>query len=87
MAKKEMESKSMEKSEEKKDLNQDKKMIKKAFKEHDKQEHPGKHTKIVLKKGGMPIKKMAKGGVTSMQEKQMGRNLARVANQKSGRGR
>ena len=52
MAKKEMESKSMEKSEEKKDLNQDKKMIKKAFKEHDKQEHPGKHTKIVLKKGG-----------------------------------
>jgi hypothetical protein len=29
-------------------------------------------------------KKMAKGGVTSEQMKAMGRNLARVANQKSG---
>jgi hypothetical protein len=29
-------------------------------------------------------KKMAKGGVTSEQLKAMGRNLARVANQKSG---
>jgi hypothetical protein len=29
-------------------------------------------------------KKMAKGGVTSEQMKSMGRNLARVANQKSG---
>ena len=83
MAKKEIESKSMDKSEEKKDLNQDKAMIKKAFKEHDSQEHPGKHTKIVLKKGGMPVKKMAKGGVTGMQMKAMGRNMARVANQKS----
>jgi hypothetical protein len=83
MAKKDMESKSESKAEEKKDMNQDKAMIKKAFKEHDKQEHPGKHTKIVLKKGGMPVKKMAKGGVASVQEKTMGRNLARVANQGS----
>jgi hypothetical protein len=29
-------------------------------------------------------KKMAKGGVTSEQMKSLGRNLARVANQKSG---
>lgn len=29
-------------------------------------------------------KKMAKGGVTTEQMKSMGRNLARVANQKSG---
>lgn len=87
MAKKDMESKSESKAEEKKDMAQDKAMIKKAFKEHDKQEHPGKHTKIVLKKGGMPMKKMAKGGVTSMQAKSMGRNMARAANQRSsGRG-
>jgi hypothetical protein len=74
MAKKEMDD----------DLKQDKAMIKKAFKEHDAQEHKGgKGTKIVLKKGGMPMKKMAKGGVTGMQMKAMGRNMARVANQKS----
>jgi len=70
----------------KEDIKQDKAMadkeIKKAFKQHDSQEHPGMHTKIVLKKGG-GVKKMAKGGVTSMQAKSMGRNLARVANQKS----
>ena len=70
------------------DVAQDKAMIKKAFKEHDAQEHPGKHTKIVLKKGGMPMKKMAKGGITSMQAKSMGRNMARAANQRStGRGK
>jgi hypothetical protein len=78
-----MESKSESKAEEKKDMNQDKAMIKKAFKEHDSQEHPGKHTKIVLKKGGMPMKKMAKGGVTQSNLRSMGRNMARVANQKS----
>jgi len=72
MAKKEMDS----------DLAQDKAMIKKAFKEHDAQEHPGKHTKITLKKGGMPMKKMAKGGLTNGGNMQtMGRNLAKVANQ------
>jgi len=73
MAKKEMD----------KDIAQDKAMIKKAFKEHDAQEHPGKHTKIVLKKGGMPMKKMAKGGVTQSNLRSMGRNMARVTNQKS----
>ena len=65
------------------DVAQDKAMIKKAFKEHDAQEHPGKHTKIVLKKGGMPMKKMAKGGVTQSNLRSMGRNMARVTNQKS----
>jgi hypothetical protein len=64
MAKKEMD----------KDLAQDKAMIKKAFKEHDKQEHPGKHTKITLKKGG----------VTGASMRSMGRNLARARNQKPG---
>ena len=71
----------------KEDIKQDKAMadkeIKKAFKQHDTQEHKGgKGTKLALKKGG-PVKKMAKGGVTSVQTKSMGRNLARVANQKS----
>ena len=82
MAKKDMESKSESKAEEKKDMDQDKAMIKKAFKEHDSQEHPGKHTKIVLKKGGMPVKKMAKGGVTGKAMKAVGRNMARANNQR-----
>ena len=83
MAKKDMESKSESRAEERKDMAQDKAMIKKAFKEHDAQEHPGKHTKIVLKKGGMPMKKMAKGGVTGQSMRAVGRNMARVANQGS----
>ena len=83
MAKKEMESKAESKDEAKKDMAQDKAMIKKAFKEHDKQEHPGKHTKIVLKKGGMPMKKMAKGGVTGQSMRAVGRNMARANNQRS----
>lgn len=74
MAKKDMESKSESRAEERKDMAQDKKMIKKAFKEHDAQEHPGKHTKITLKKGGV-----ANAGARQT----MGRNLARVANQGS----
>ena len=83
----EKESKSEMMKEEKADKKQDVKLIKKAFKEHDSQEHPGKHTKLALKKGGK-VAKMAKGGVTSMQEKTMGRNMARAMNQKSGaRGR
>ena len=82
MAKKDMESKSESKDETKKDIAQDKAMIKKAFKEHDSQEHPGKHTKIVLKKGGMPVKKMAKGGVTQSNLRSMGRNMARANNQR-----
>jgi len=75
MAKKEMD----------KDLAQDKAMIKKAFKEHDQQEHKGgPGTKLALKKGGMPMKKMAKGGVTGKEMRAVGRNLARAHNQKPG---
>ena len=55
------------------DMAQDKAMIKKAFKQHDKQEHKGgKGTKLTLKKGG----------VTTDMMKSMGRNMARVANQR-----
>jgi hypothetical protein len=63
----------------KEDMKQDKAMIKKAFKQHDMQEHKGgKGTKL----------KLAAGGVTSKAMMTMGRNLARVANQKhTGRGR
>jgi cell wall assembly regulator SMI1 len=72
----------------KEDMKQDKAMadkeIRKAFKEHDAQEHKGQHTKLKLKKGGLDkVKKMAKGGVTNSNLKSMGRNMARVANQKS----
>jgi len=84
MAKMEKESKAEMRKEEKADKKQDVAMIKKAFKEHDAQEHKGgKGTKIVLKKGGMDTKKMAKGGVTQANLRSMGRNMARVANQKS----
>jgi len=59
----EKESKSESKKEMAIDKKQDIAMIKKAFKEHDAQEHKGgKGTKITLKKGGMAMKKMAKGG-------------------------
>ena len=76
----------MAKSDSKEDMKMDKKqdvaLIKKAFKEHDSQEHPGMHTKLKLKKGGMDrVKKMAKGGKTNDQMKSLGRNLAKVANQ------
>ena len=55
------------------DKMQDKAMIKKAFKQHDMQEHKGgKGTKLTLKKGG----------VTTDMMKSMGRNMARVANQR-----
>ena len=62
----------------KQDLAQDKKLIKKAFKQHDAQEHKGgKGTTLKLKAGG----------VTSKEMMRVGRNLARVANQRSsGRG-
>lgn len=61
------------------DKKQDVALIKKAMKQHDKQEHKGgKGTKLALKKGG----------VTSLDMKKYGRNLARAMNQKSsGRGR
>jgi hypothetical protein len=67
----------------KSDLAQDKAMIKKAFKQHDAQEHKGgKGTYLKLKKGGST--KMAKGGVTSESMVKVGRNMARVNNQKTG---
>lgn len=54
-------------------------MIKKAVGMHDKQQHGGKKT---------DMKGLKKGGPTSMDRKNMGRNMSRVANQKSsGRGR
>jgi len=48
------------------DIKQDKAIVKKAFRMHDAQEHKGgKGTNLSkLKKGGMPMKKMAAGGVT-----------------------
>jgi len=57
----------------KKDLAQDKKMIKAAVGKHEKNMHPG-----------MKPTKLAKGGVTSMAMKKVGRNMARAMNQKSG---
>lgn len=60
----------------KKDLKQDKKMIASAVHKHEKAKHKG-----------MPLTKLRAGGVTSKSMMQMGRNLARVANQRSsGRG-
>jgi hypothetical protein len=58
----------------KEDKKQDVALIKKAFKQHDKQEHKGgKGTSLKLKKGG----------VTSMEMKRVGRNMARANNQRS----
>jgi hypothetical protein len=45
--------------------------IKKAVHKHERALHPGK-----------PMTKLAKGGKTNAQMKAMGRNLAKVANQK-----
>ncbi len=45
---------------------------KKAVHAHEKHMHPGK-----------PMTKFAKGGKTNLQMKQLGRGLAKVANQKS----
>jgi hypothetical protein len=42
-----------------------------AVHKHEKNMHPGK-----------PMTKLAKGGKTNMQMRQLGRNLAKVANQK-----
>jgi len=61
------------------DVAQDKKMVKKAFRMHDDQMHEGKKTNM---------KGLKKGGVTSMDMKKFGRNLARAKNQmKSSRGK
>ena len=48
-----------------------KKAAKTAVHKHEKAMHPGK-----------PMTKMAKGGKTNEQMRQLGRNLAKVANQK-----
>jgi hypothetical protein len=70
--------KSDSKEDMKMDVKQDKAMIKKAFKQHDMQEHKG---------GKGTTLKLAKGGKTNMQMLKMGRNLAKVANQRNtGRG-
>ena len=55
---------------------QDKKLIAKMIKASEKKEEKG------MKKGGK-VKTMKKGGVTSADMKKMGRNMARIANQKS----
>jgi hypothetical protein len=55
----------------KKDLAQDKKTAASAVHKHEKAMHPGK-----------PMTKLAKGGKTNLQMKQLGRGLAKVANQK-----
>ena len=61
------------------EMAEDKKLIKKAFKMHDKQEHKGGK--------GTNLAKLAAGGKTNMQMLKMGRNLAKVANQRrTGRG-
>ena len=56
------------------DLKQDKKMVSSAVHKHERAGHPG-----------MPLTKLAKGGKTNTQMKAMGRGLAKVANQKSGK--
>ena len=53
------------------DLKQDKEMIAGAVHKHEKKLHPGK-----------PMTKLKKGGVTGEMMKSMGRNMARVANQR-----
>jgi hypothetical protein len=53
------------------DKAQDKKMMVKAVHKHEKKLHPGQ-----------PLTKLAKGGKTNLQMKQLGRGLAKVANQK-----
>ena len=56
----------------KKDLAQDKKMMSSAVHKHEKKLHPGK-----------PMTKLRAGGKTNSDMLKMGRNLAKVANQKS----
>jgi len=56
----------------KKDLAQDKKMIASAVHKHEKRMHPGK-----------PVTKLRAGGKTNSDMLKMGRNLAKIANQKS----
>jgi hypothetical protein len=59
------------------DKAQDKKMVKKAVGMHDKQQHGGKKTNLAtLKKGGMAMKKMAKGGGIESKGKTKGTMIA-----------
>lgn len=63
-----------------KDVSQDKKLAKKhkmSFSDWEKSPMDKKHDKQKSMKG------LKKGGVTTMAAKKMGRNLARVANQRS----
>lgn len=58
------------------DLKQDKKMIASAVHKHEKAKHKG-----------APLTKLAAGGKTNAQMLKLGRNLAKVANQRrTGRG-
>jgi hypothetical protein len=55
------------------DIKMDKKVVKKAVGMHDKQQHGGKKTDLTaLKKGGMAVKKMARGGGIEMKGKTKG---------------
>ena len=55
------------------DIKMDKKVVKKAVGMHDKQMHGGKKTDLAtLKKGGMAVKKMAKGGGVEIKGKTKG---------------
>ena len=56
----------------KKDLAQDKKMIASAVHKHEKAKHKGQ-----------PMTKLRAGGKTNSDMLKMGRNLAKIANQKS----
>jgi hypothetical protein len=55
------------------DLKQDKKMMAGAVHKHEKAMHPGK-----------PMTKLKKGGVTGKAMRAVGRNMARVMNQRGG---
>ena len=57
------------------DMKQDKKMMAGAVHKHEKSMHPGK-----------PMTKFAKGGKTGEDMMKYGRGMAKVMNQKSGRG-
>jgi len=55
----------------KEDMKQDKKIMAGAVHKHEKRMHPGK-----------PVTKLVKGGKTNEMMKSMGRNMAKVANQR-----
>ena len=57
----------------KNDMKQDKAMVAGAVHKHERAKHKGQ-----------PLTKLAKGGKTNAQMLKMGRNLAKIANQKKG---